>query len=181
MLHKKQKIARDLLSNLREEVQAFEELRTVLEEERIALVELDVPGIHRCTVTKQRIATQHHQLEDERRRFADRFFLLDRKLKPGSRLSEVAKAAKAAGVDPDGDLQQVRERLSCLMDNVAEMNRLNERFVAHSLVVVGGALSMMRRVAGHVVSEPPSTYAASGRLHSDDEAPKKTGGLQATG
>ena len=165
MQDNKVKIATDLLANLHDEVAAFEELRVVLEEERNALVELDVPAIHRCTATKERIAARHQHLEDERRKLADRFFLLDRGLKPGSRLSTVAAAAKACGADPDGGLETTRGRLSCLMDTVREMNGLNEQFVAHSLVVVEGAMSMMKRVAGrHAPDAPPGTYAASGRV-----------------
>ncbi len=177
-----EKIATDLLSNLHEEVAAFEELRVVLEEERNALVELNVPAIQRCTATKERIAARHHQLEDERRKLSERFFLFDRSLKPGSRLSDVAAAAKATGADPDGGLERIRERLSCLMDNVTEMNRLNERFVAHSLVVVNGAMSMMKRVVGRQVPDaPPSTYAASGRVDAEDKKRANASVIQATG
>lgn len=175
-------IATDLLANLHEEVAAFEELRVVLEEERDALVELNVPAIQRCTATKERIAQRHHRLEGERRKMSARFFLLDRGLKPGSRLSEVAAAAQALGVDPDGGLDRVRERLSCLMDTVTEMNRLNERFVAHSLVVVNGALSMMKRVSGrHAPDAPPTTYEQNGRMHRSADTLASASVLQVSG
>ncbi len=174
-------IATDLLSNLHEEIAVFEELRVVLEEERDALVELDVPAILSCTSRKERVAGRHHELEAERRQLAERFFLLDRNLKPGARLSEVAAAARTAGVDPAGDLDRVRDRLSCLMENVAEMNQLNERFVAHSLVVVQGVTEMMHRATGDHVAPAPATYAASGRMQATPAVAPRSNNIQATG
>jgi len=181
MRETQQLIVTDLLSNLHEEIAVFEELRVVLEEERDALVELDVPAILSCTARKERVAGRHHELEVERRTLAERFFLLDRSLKPGARLSEVAAAARSAGVDAAGELDRVRERLSCLMDSVAEMNRLNERFVAHSLVVVQGVSEMMHRAVGDHVAPAPPTYAASGRMQSTQSIPDRATNLQATG
>jgi len=181
MRERQQLVATDLLSNLHDEIAVFEELRVVLEEERDALVELNVPAILNCTSRKEQVAGRHHELEAERRQLAERFFLLDRNLKPGARLSEVAAAARAVGVDPAGDLDRVRERLSCLMENVAEMNQLNERFVAHSLVVVQGVSDMMHRATGGHVTHAPATYAASGRMQAKQAASTRTTNIEATG
>lgn len=173
-------VVRDLISNLHLEVAAFEELRIVLEEERTALVELDVAAINRCTDAKERIAASHRDLEGSRLVLAGRFEELHPGLNGASRLSEVADAAQAAGLDPDGALQRLRTRLVGLATAVAEMNRLNERFVAHSLVVVQGAMSMVRRAAGRLGPDAPPTYAATGRM-SADEGARRQGRLELAG
>jgi len=173
MLDAPQRVVDDLALNLSREIGLFEELRTTLEDERTRLVDLDVEGIDRCTRAKEQIAHRHSLLEQARLTICDDYAELDDELAGDARLSEVAAAARAAGVARADDLDHLRTRLTSLIGAVREMNDLNRRFVAHSLVCVQGATSLLRRSLPND-DAAPATYAASGRVGDEEKPPRAT-------
>lgn len=159
-----QQVVDDLAANLTQEIGLFEELRQTLEDERTQLVELDVEGIDRCTLAKEGIAHRHRLLEEARRAIGEDFGQLDGELGHDARLTDVAMAARTVGLAGVDDLDRLRTRLSSLIETVREMNDLNRRFVAHSLVCVQGATALLRRSLPETDEVGPATYRASGRV-----------------
>ena len=175
-----QKAVDDLVENLLEEVRLFEEFRSVLEDERSHLIDLDAEGIQQCTRDKERIATRHRLLEESRLAIMPELANLAPSLGHAPTLSELSDVVDRTGLDPDGRLPRLRARLESLVEAVREMNEINTRFVAHSLVCVQGAVSLLQRSAADGQTKAAGTYGSSGRLGPGAQ-PKPVGGLQVSG
>jgi flagellar biosynthesis/type III secretory pathway chaperone len=142
--------AQDLLGNLEEARDLFEQLQELLLRERQHLLGLDVEAILDVTQQKEKLALRHRQLEDSRAR------LLEREGFAGASLDMVAKAI---GGRKEASLRQCGDELRSLVDATRQMNELNSHLVRTSLASIA---RNVQRLSG-APKLGSSTYAHLGR------------------
>ncbi len=121
---------------LKEQISAYNMLQTVLQREKICLINLNHSEIEVCSKEKDTILIRLRLLEEERKRLLDKYSS-QKGLSGGINLNTLSRDTG------DDSFEEMRLQIISLIQSIAELNEFNRIFIDRSAVFFKNALAFL--------------------------------------
>jgi len=155
----------DLLDLLKQEMEQYRKLLDLLKRERNAMIRLSLEEIEGCYKLKETIILKLRIMEESRLVLIDKIAGHLKISKEGITLLKISDIVKSPFSE---EFKRCRKNLSCLIHDIAQMNRKNKVFIEDSLECINGHLTLLNDLIN-----PNPVYLPSGKFNRENHFSNK--------